>query len=215
MIKYSVALNQLKRYAKPHYTPQKWKHILNVLRIAREYKEAPLSDVQKAAILWHDSSKRDKGAFRHGQFGARVAEKELPRWYTPQQVRIVAKAIRQHNLDERIKDPQTFQQTLKSFASPQAELLAVADDDRSQDTSQDVWRKTLSYHITGSAKDKTPQELVAHMKRRLPPKNRMPELKYYKQKFLQRNRPFTDWVEALTSQQAAARISNYKKVHGL
>lgn len=215
MNKYAVALAQLKRAARPHYTPDKWQHILNVLRIAKEYKEAPLSDQQKAAILWHDSAKRDMGAKLHGLHGAQIARKELPKWYTPQQVRIIAKAIRQHNLDQRIQSEQTFKQLISNFASPQAQLLAVADDDRSQNTPDQVWGKTLSYHIHGDQKDKTPKQLMQFMRLRLTPQHRMPELQYYKQKFYSRHKPFTDWINALTQDQTAKRIAQYKKEKGL
>lgn len=215
MNKYAVTLAQLKRAARPHYTDDKWQHILDVLRVAKEYKGAPLSDEQKAAILWHDSAKRDMGAKLHGLHGAQIARKELPKWYTPQQVRIIAKAIHQHNLDERLQSPTSFKVKLKHFASPQAELLAVADDDRSKDRPQDVWAKTLSYNIKGQPEDKTPKQLMEHMQLRLTPEHRMPQLQYYKQKFYSRHKPFTDWVNALTQDQTAKRIADYKRQKGL
>ena len=215
MNKYAIALNQLKRYAKPHYTPQKWQHILNVLRVAKEYKQKALSDEQKAAILWHDSAKKDLGAKLHGLHGAEIAKKELPRWYTPQQVRIIAQAIHQHNLDQRVQSLQTFKPTLKRFSSPQAELLAVADDDRGGQTPQQTWRKSLGYHIKGRPDDKTAKQLTDFLKLRLTPSHRMPQLQWYKQKFFARNKPFTDWVQAINEAQTAKRIAEYKKEQGL
>lgn len=215
MNKYAVTLAQLKRVARPHYTPDKWQHILNVLRIAKEYKEAPLSAEQKAAILWHDSAKRDMGAKLHGLHGAQIARKQLPKWYTPQQVRLIAKAIHQHNLEQRIQSLQTFKPTLKRFSSPEAQLLAVADDDRASQTPQETWRRTLGYHIKGRPDDKTAKQLTDFLKLRLTPSHRMPQLQWYKQKFFTRNKPFANWVKSLNEDQTTKRIADYKKEQGL
>lgn len=210
----AVTRTQLQALAKPYYQPQKWQHIKDVLRIARQIKAKRLSPIQNAAILWHDTAKRDMGAQFHGQNGARIAQRDLKRWYTPQQVAIVAKAIRQHNLDQRIKDQHTLEQSIPHFSSPQAQLLAVADDDRPRQ-AQKTWEKTLKYHIKGSPQDKSAFQLIKFMKQRLDPHRRMPELKYYKQQFQQRNKPFIKWLQRLSQRDASTRIKRWKQSNGL
>lgn len=214
MEKTAASRTQMAAAAKTYYQPQKWQHIKDVLRIAQQIKGKRLSPLQNAAILWHDTAKRDMGGQFHGQNGARIAQRDLKRWYTPQQVALVAKAIRQHNLDQRVKDQHTLEQAIPHFSSPQAQLLAIADDDRPLE-AQKTWNKVLRHNIKGQSQDKSAAQLVNHMKLRLDPRRRMPQLKHYKQQFQQRNKPFINWLQRLSQKDAQTRIKRWKQDNGL
>lgn len=196
--------------ASKYYTADKWQHVLDVLRKAQQLKGSQLSDVEQASIVWHDSAKKDKGTENHGRNGAVIARKQLKKWFSPEDIKRVAIAIKQHNLDQRIKNPATFQQKIKYFASPQAQLLAIADDSRPLD-EQKTWNKTLSYNIKGTPEDKTPSQLYQHMKLRLDPRKRMPQIRYYKDAFEKDSKDFTKWLDKLTLKDVQSRINTFKK----
>lgn len=212
---YKTAADPLSMAARKHYQPGKWQHIKEVLRVARRFAGRSLTPVQRASILWHDSAKRDFGAEKHGLNGSKIAQQQLPKFgYTPQQVKTIATAIRQHNLDQRIDNQNSFKQTIKRFASPQAQLLALADDWRSSDI-QPVWKKILSHNIKGKPTDRDAHDLYMHMTKRLSPMGRMPQLKYYGQKYKKSTDKFQKWLDSLTQQQVADRIQRWKEANNL
>lgn len=210
MNKTAAIPQQMLLQASRYYQPSKWQHVLDVLQKAQELKGKQLTDVQQASILWHDSAKKDKGPLNHARNGAQIAKRQLKSYFSPEDIKRVSIAIKQHNLDQRIKDPATFEQKIKHFASPQAQLLAIADDARPSDP-QITWKKTLSYNIKGQPTDKTPAQLYRHMKLRLDPRKRMPQLKYYKDAFSKDNAAFIKWLDNLTQQEVENKISQYKK----
>lgn len=210
MNKKSTIPQEMLLQANRYYQPSKWQHILDVLQKAQELKGKKLTDVQQASIIWHDSAKKDKGALSHGKNGAQIAKRQLKPYFSPEDIKRVAIAIKQHNLDQRIKDPATFEQNIKYFASPEAQLLAIADDARPTDP-QITWKKVLAYNIKGQPTDKTPAQLYEHMKLRLDPRRRMPRLRYYKSQFQESNKPFIQWLDGLTLDQVTNRIESFKK----
>ena len=189
--------------ARQYYTKQRWEHIKAVLRHAKDIKGSSLTPVQRAAILYHDSARRDMGDDLHGANGAEIAVKELASRFSKEKLNTISKAIRQHNYAERLANP------IPAFSSRESQLLAIADDIR--ESPEQTWRKTLKYNIKGTPQDKTPGQLVRHMKKHLDPYKRMPELKYYQQEYQDRFGPFKDWLEHITQEQAAQKIRSWKQ----
>lgn len=174
-------------------------------------KNAPLSDIQKAAIVYHDTAKRDFGADNHGANGAKIAQQQLKSLYTPQDVRRIAIAIRQHNLDQRVKDQTTMQQTISNFDNSQGELLAIADDMRPM-AADATWKKTMKYNFKYTP-DRTPQQILQHMKTRLDPRKRMPQLLTYKKQFEEVNKPFIDWLDGITLDDVKTNMDKYRNAN--
>ena len=112
----------LARLARSYYPddgPNSWQHIQEVRRRAakmmRRLEERRLSPVEYAAILMHDSTKRDMGKNNHGRLGAlRAAE-------------VLAAALPKDQLAEAVEAISVHDDNLPKFPSRTAELLASAD----------------------------------------------------------------------------------------
>ena len=120
--KAALSQQQLKQRVAPYYTEDRKRHIQDVLKYAKKLKGKQLSPLQLAIIYYHDIQKKRVGGVGHQEAGAKFAQKDLKKFYTKDQVHRVAQAIRQHNPDYRL--------SRKNFrhSSPQAQLLALADD---------------------------------------------------------------------------------------
>lgn len=113
---------RIARLARPFYPddgPNSWQHIQEVRRRAakmiRRMAGRQLSPAEYAAIMMHDSTKRDFGKENHGPMGAERAAQVLAAALSRRDLALAAEAIRVHD------------DNLEKFPSRTAELLASAD----------------------------------------------------------------------------------------
>lgn len=113
---------QLRKRVAPFYKAQRKKHIQEVLRAARAIKASRLTPLQRAIIYYHDIQKKRVGNNGHQEAGAKFAQKALKGQYSPQEVKLIANAIREHSPQYRFSIPNF------KHSSREAQLLALADD---------------------------------------------------------------------------------------
>ena len=187
--KAALSQQQLKQHVAPYYTEDRKKHIQDVLKYAQRLKGSKLSPLQLAIIYYHDIQKKRVGGIRHQQAGAKFAQKDLKKLYTKDQVRRVAQAIRQHSPDYRM--------SIKNFrhSSPQAQLLALADDMNVRHRDPDVLAmrsvRFVKQHPQMFKQD--PQIGYKRHTKYFGPTEAHPNLKYYDKQWLrQMQRPIKE-----------------------
>ena len=113
---------RIAQLARPYYEydgPNSWQHIQEVRRRAakmvRRLAGRQLSPAEYAAIMFHDSTKRDFGGKHHAEMGAERA------------AQVLAAAMHEHDLAEATEAIAAHDSNLAKFPSRTAELLASAD----------------------------------------------------------------------------------------
>ena len=171
---------QLIDISRPYYTDSKWQHIQDVLRYAKQIKQQPLSDLQKAVIYMHDTQKKRIGNSGHQAASAELTKKLFKDKYTKDKLRRIYLAIKQHSPD--------YRNSRKNFhhSSPQAQLLALADDSNNLKRDPDLMAM-VSVKFQKSMPDvyDTPQKGLDRHKQFFGPLHGHGGLKYYKDRWNQ------------------------------
>jgi len=151
---------RIARLARPFYPddgPNSWQHIQEVRRRAakmmRRLEGRSLTPAEYAAIMMHDSTKRDLGKDNHGRLGAlRAAE-------------VLAAALPKDQLAEAAEAISVHDDNLPKFPSHTAELLASAD--ANPPDADWVLNKSYNWAITHGLKG---DDRYRHIVETVPPK---------------------------------------------